>query len=59
MQSDVYTENGFLNETILTIEVEKAINRLKTGKAMGCDFIPNEVLKCKTLLKSLHKLFTL
>ena len=37
--------NSVLNEEIELSELEKAINKIKYGKAMGPDFVPNEILK--------------
>ena len=36
---------GLMNDAISKIEVARAINLAKTGKAQGVDMIPNEVLK--------------
>ena len=44
-----YTEteqSSPLNQAITTNEVEQAINKLKFGKAVGVDLIPNEIMKC-------------
>ncbi len=49
----------YLNERILLLDIKKAIDKLKTGKAMGLDSIPNEVIKCPSLLNALHLLFNL
>ncbi len=47
----------YLNEQILLAEIKKAVDRLKSGKAVGLDVIPNEVLKCPTLLNALCLFF--
>ncbi len=57
MLNEHYIDNSYLNENILYAEITKAIQRLKSGKAVGCDLIPNEVLKSPALTESLHKLF--
>ena len=49
----------YMNERILLLEIKKAIDKLKTGKAMGLDGIPNEVIKCPNLLNALHLFFNL
>ncbi len=49
----------YMNERILLLEIKKAIDKLKTGKARGLDGIPNEVIKCPNLLKALHSFFNL
>ncbi len=57
MQSENYSDNSYLNENILLTEISKAISRLKSGKAVGCDFIPNEILRSPSLTQALYKLF--
>ena len=46
-----------LNATISLAEVQSIVAKLKRGKASGIDSIPNEVLKCKSILNFLHALF--
>ncbi len=58
MTSDDYIDNSYLNENILFAEISRAVNRLKSGKAVGCDGIPNEVLRSPSLNQALHKLYT-
>lgn len=58
MNAPGYTENVFLNDHIGYDEIEKVIEKLKGGKAMGIDFIPNEVLKSTSLIFLLWKLMT-
>ncbi len=62
-QPDFEPENelmyDFLNEKILMLEIKKALNKLKLGKAVGLDNIPNEVLKSPSLLKLLHTFYNL
>ncbi len=41
-----YVSNESLNHDIRVDEIEKVVVNLKKKKATGCDFIPNEVLKC-------------
>ncbi len=62
VKSDLYQPDNelmydFLNEHILLAEIQKAIDKLKTGKSTGIDSIPNEVLKCQSLLNVLHSFF--
>ena len=47
----------YLNERILLAEIKKAVDRLKCGKAVGLDIIPNEVIKRPILLNALHLFF--
>ena len=47
-------QNEYLNEPIAMYEIENAISRLKLNKASGIDMIPNEILKQKSMIKSLH-----
>ena len=49
--------NDQLNTEITADEVTKAINQLKTNKAVGIDNIANEILKIPILCNILHPLF--
>ncbi len=55
----MYVENAVLNKAIEIEEVRKAVGRAKTGKAMGTDNVPNEVLKNNTVIRALHAFFQL
>ena len=46
-----------LNDPISMCEVDKAVNRAKTNKAVGVDNLPNEILKNKETVKLLTCLF--
>ena len=46
-----------LNANITLAEVNKIVSKLKLRKACGIDFIPNEVLKCKSVVTFLHIFF--
>ncbi len=48
-----YVTNEYINGPIMFREVEKVISRLKNNKAMGIDMIPNEIIKCDDVKKSL------
>ena len=47
-----------LNAEITIHEVNKTIRDAKSGKAVGFENVPNEVLKLKSLTPLLHKLFS-
>ena len=49
--------NHMINASIRLAEVQKIISKLKLRKACGIDLIPNEVLKCESVLNFLHALF--
>ena len=49
--------NGNLNSDITKVEVNCAIKSVKSGKAVGIDNIPNEVLKCQNISNVLLALF--
>ena len=49
--------NDNLNRDISCEEVSTALKLAKNGKAVGCDNIPNEILKCKSIDSVLHALF--
>ncbi len=59
MQDPLYESNRMLNQPITLDEVKKAVTRAKSGKAMGTDSIPNEVLKNDRIVGALHALFQL
>ena len=46
-----------LNRPITTEEVRQSISAAKTGRAVGIDNLPNEVLKSNTLIPVLKTLF--
>ena len=50
--------NRELNVPVTIQEVREAVYGSKNRKAVGCDMIPNELLKDKRVVKLLHKLFT-
>ena len=56
MSNDDVLMNTGLNQPICLDEVDKAVRKLKKNKAVGPDYIPNEVLKHPNLLVFLHKL---
>ena len=47
-----------LNSPIDIAETTRALQRAKTGKSIGVDKLPNEVLKHPQLLYSLHRLYS-
>ena len=49
--------NFMVNESISYDEIETAVNKLKIKKATGPDDIPNEVLKNRSVILALCKLF--
>ena len=57
MLDPLYEENVSLNYTISRSEVEHVVYGAKTGKAVGPDKIPYEVLKYPIIIDILHKLF--
>ncbi len=59
MQDPLYNSNNDLNKPLEFAEVEKMVNRAKSGKSAGTDGIPNEVLKSHNVIKCLHVLFQL
>ena len=50
-------DDNLINSNICLNEVELVVSKLKKRKACGLDMIPNEVLKCKSVLHFLHALF--
>jgi exonuclease III len=58
IMNDDYLGNALLNRNISLDEIEKVVNRLKTKKATGVDYIPNEVLKSTSVSLLLYNLFT-
>ena len=57
-ENSVPSENDhLLNGNIRLSEVTKIVSKLKLRKACGIDFIPNEVLKCKSILAFLLAFF--
>ena len=59
MLEPLYRENVELNHAIDYAEVERQCQHSKNGKAVGCDKIPNEVLKNKVVITMLVHLFNL
>ncbi len=59
MQDPLYDSNVPLNRPISMEEVEKVVSHAKNGKAVGTDNVPNEILKCKSVIGALHALFQL
>ena len=62
MLDPLYKENIYLNYTIDRSEVEHVVYGAKSGKAVGPDKIPNDVLKHPfiitiIIIDILHKLF--
>ena len=58
MENDTPTNNDrALNEPIRMEELQKAIQVIQKGKAVGVDNIPNEIIKMPSLQRILHKLF--
>lgn len=51
--------NDLVNEEISYDEIEKLVKKAKSNKALVIDFIPNEVLKFKSVILALWKLFTI
>ena len=45
MQDPGYVSNATLNNDISPREIEKCVRKLKLKKAVGPEYIPNEVLK--------------
>ena len=57
-ENPILANNDYLlNANIRLAEVKKIVSKLKLRKACGIDFIPNEVLKCKSVLTFLHVFF--
>lgn len=59
MSKEDYLSNIVLNRTIEMSELIKVLSKVKSGKAMGIDKIPNEVLKVDGLRALLLELFNL
>ena len=57
MADPSYKENEYLNSVITCEEVHDFISKLKNGKSVGIDCIPNEVLNRQSLLNALTILF--
>ena len=55
----LYEENLFLNRIISLEEVESVVMAAKSGKSVGIDKIPYEVLKFPVVISLLHSLFNL
>ena len=53
-----FESNAMLNEPISLCEVDNAISKLKPNKSPGVDLIPNEILKQKSLLKSIFNILS-
>ncbi len=51
--------NDFVNEPISYNEVRNAVKKLKNKKAVGVDFLPNEVLKCDDVILAMCYMFKL
>ena len=58
MKSQNYMFNQEINHDITTEEIDIALRKLKNGKAVGPDFIPNEILKTGGVTFWLYKLFS-
>ena len=52
-----YETNGELNKEIEDAEIYEAVQRLKTNKALGLDFIGNEIFKKSGLRVVLRNVF--
>ena len=50
-------DDYLINSPVSMNEVQLVVSKLKKRKACGLDMIPNEVLKCKSVLTFLHALF--
>ena len=59
MLDPLYEENLFLNRIISLEEVESVVKAAKSGKSVGIDKIPYEVLKFPVVISLLHSLFNL
>ena len=57
MADPLYVSSVALNANISNQELCKVISKLKNNKAVGSDCIPNEILKCKSILQLLLELF--
>ena len=51
--------NDMVNVEISYDEIERLVKKAKNNKALGIDFVPNEVLKQKNIILALWRLFRL
>ncbi|VDH95785.1 Hypothetical predicted protein [Mytilus galloprovincialis] len=58
-QMEAEVTDATLNDDINIEETKSAMKRLKSGKSVGVDNLPNEILKNENLLHILTKLFNL
>ena len=57
METENFVQNAMINTDITIDEVEAAVTKLKNGKAIGVDCIPNEVVKKQSVLIWWYRLF--